>query len=342
MVLAHSEIRLYYYGEGRGPVSRMNSRYRVVPFTADHLQPAIGLVAGNYLREQEESPLLPSRTIDNTEQICDSIRPLLTHPAVAVLRDGEMIAFMLSGYRFRFKGQEAMLVPEYAHGSILPDKEELYQIMYMRLAEEWVRDRAYLHIIGHFAHDAVLRDSLYRLGFGAIIVEALRDLSGIGGVQTADIVQETDIGRLLDINVEDTRYYRGSPIFVVKDASADKCRADLESSMRRGDAYFVFYKNGEAQAYLAVGESASGEGDAGFLLRGTCTAQIKSAFVRPHLRGTGIGRPLLQCAVDWAAARGYKRLFVEYETANYYGGSFWRRHFVPYLYFSMRYVDNTI
>ena len=318
------------------------STYRVVPFTADHLQPAVRLFVGNYLQERKESPLLPSRTIDNTERICDSIRSLLSKPGVAVIRDGGVIAFMLSGYRFPFKGQQAMLVPEYGHASILPDKEELYQIMYMHLAGDWVGDGAYLHLIGHFAHDVILREALYRLGFGAIVAEALRDLSGVRGAQTAGIVQETDTDRLVDINVEDSLYYGGSPIFVAKDASAEKCRADLESSVRRGDAYFVFYRDGEAQAYLGVGESASGEGDAGFLLRGTCTAEIKSAFVRPHLRGTGIGKSLLQCAVDWSAARGYERLFVEYETANYYGGNFWRRHFVPYLYFSMRYVDNTI
>jgi GNAT superfamily N-acetyltransferase len=320
----------------------MRSRYQVVPFTADHLKPAVGLFVRNYRHEQGESALLPSRTIDNTERICDSIRPLLKNPGVVVLQDGEVIAFMLSGYRFRFKGQEAMLVPEYCHASILSDKNELNQIMYMRLAEEWVRNHMHLHIIGHFAHDTVLRESLYQLGFGAIIAEALRDLSGIPGAQVTGIVQETDVERLVDINAEDDRYYRDSPIFLVKEVNTDKSRAAPESSIRRGDAYFVFYENGEAQGYLAVGESVSGAREEGFLLRGTCTSEIKRAFVRPHLRGTGIGKALLQRAVDWSAAHGYERLFVEYETANYFGGNFWRRHFAPYVYFSMRYVDNTI
>jgi len=320
----------------------MRSGYQIVPFTANHLTSAAGLFFGDYRHEQEESPLLPSLTIHNTEWICDSIRPLLKNPGVAVLQDGDVIAFMLSGYRFPFKGQEAMLVPEYCHASILPDKDELNQIMYMRLADEWVRKHMHLHIIGHFAHDTVLRESLYQLGFGPVIAEALRDLSEIPGVRTTGIVEERDIERILDINVEDDRYYRDSPIFLVKEVSTDKSRAALESSMRRGDAYFVLYENDEAQGYLAVGESASGAREEGFLLRGTCTSEVKRAFVRPHLRGTGIGKALLQRAVDWSAAHGYERLFVEYETANYFGGNFWRRHFAPYLYYSMRYVDNTI
>ena len=249
---------------------------------------------------------------------------------------------MISGHRFPSKGQQAMLVPEYCHASVLQDRKELYQIMYMRLANEWIRSHIHLHIIGHFAHDTIVQESLYQLGFGAVLAEALRDLTEVHGAQVTDIVEETDIGRLLDISVEDMRYYGNSPIFVVKEIEPDKRRAILESSIRQGDTYFVFYHNDEVHAYLGIGESASGVLEEGFLLVGTRTAQIKNAFVKPNIRGRGIGKSLLQCAVDWAATHRYEQLFVEYETANYFGGNFWRSHFRPYLYFSMRYVDSTI
>jgi GNAT superfamily N-acetyltransferase len=249
---------------------------------------------------------------------------------------------MLSGYRFSFKGQKAMLVPEYCHASFLPDRGELYQVMYMHLANEWVRDHIHLHIIGHFAHNTIVRESLYQLGFGAIIAEALRDLSEVQGAHVTDIIEETDIGRLLNISIEDSLYYRDAPIFLVQQTETGERRAILESSIRQGDTYFAFYENGEADAYLCVGESASGALKEGFVLRGTRTAEVKNAFVKPHIRGKGIGRSLLQRAVHWSVEHGYERLFVEYETANYFGGSFWRRHFTPYLYFSMRYIDSTI
>jgi GNAT superfamily N-acetyltransferase len=320
----------------------MRSTYQAVPFTTEHVESAIQLLVANYRREQEESPLLPSATVDNTERIYDSIKPLLAKPGVAVLREDQMVAFMLSGYRFPFKGQQAVLVPEYCHASVLPDRKDLYQIMYMRLAGEWVGSHMHLHIIGHFAHDTVLQDSLYQLGFGAIIAEALRDLSEVPGAHSTDVMEETDIERFLDISIEDSRYYRDAPIFLVRDTERDQRRASLESSIRRGDAYSVLYENGKASAYLGVGESASGTLEAGFLLAGTHTAEIKDVFVKAHVRGRGIGKSLLQRAVDWAVERGYERLFVEFETANYFGGNFWYRHFRPYLYFSMRYVDNTI
>ena len=55
-----------------------------------------------------------------------------------------------------------------------------------------------------------------------------------------------------------------------------------------------------------------------------------------------VGKALLQRVVKWSKENGYDRLFVEHETANYYGGNFWTSYFDPYMYFSMRYVDNTL
>jgi len=320
----------------------MTSDYQIVSFTGDRLSAAVELLACDYRREQEESPLLPSEPIDDADLVYNAIKPLLSNPGVAVLRDNQLIAFMLSGYRFPFKGQKAIIVPEYCHASVLPDRSQLYQIMYMRLASEWVRDDIHLHIIGHFAHNTVLRESLYQLGFGAIIAEALRDLSQVQGAHTTDIVEETDVERLLHISMEDSRYYWDAPIFLVRGTERDECRAALQSSVRQGDTFFVFCENDKADAYLGVGESASGTLKEGFLLRETCTAEIKNAFVKPHIRGRGIGKSLLQRAVDWSIGHGYRRLFVEFETANYFGGNFWRRHFTPYLYFSMRYIDSTL
>jgi GNAT superfamily N-acetyltransferase len=84
---------------------------------------------------------------------------------------------------------------------------------------------------------------------------------------------------------------------------------------------------------------ADGEG---FLLQKTNTAQVKSMYARPGLRGKGIGLALLQKAIEWAQQNHYERLFVEHETANFYGGRFWSKYFTPYVYFSMRYIDIAI
>jgi GNAT superfamily N-acetyltransferase len=318
----------------------MHNQYDVVPFTHDHLESAVRLFVEGYRQERDSSPLFPSRASDEPDWIHSSLESLITNPGVAVLHEGKLAAFMLTGLQFPFKGELAVQVPEFCHASVLHDKEELYQIMYMRLAGEWAESHIHLHIIGHFAHDTILQGVLYRIGFGAILAEGLRDFSEIYGIREVDIVEETDVGRLLDIQVEHSYYYRGSPIFILKNTGRNENLSTLESAAGRGDTFFVYYEQNEPCAYLIVGESSTG--GEGFLLRGTNTAQIRSAYARPHVRRTGIGKALLQCAIDWSREHGYKRLFVEHETANYFGGNFWRSYFTTYLYYSMRYIDNAI
>jgi GNAT superfamily N-acetyltransferase len=293
-----------------------------------------------YRQERDSSLLLPSRVIDEPQWIHNSLESLVSNPGVAVLYEGQLAAFILTGLQFPFKGQKAVQVPEYCHASILTDRDELYQIMYMHLADKWAGSHTHLHVIGHFAHDAVLQTVLYRLGFGAFLAEELRDLSVINGVREVNIVEESDVERLLDIQVEHNRYYRDASIFILKSTERNENLSTLESAARRGDTFFVYYEHNEPCAYFIVGESASG--GEGFLLRDTNTAQIKSAYAREHVRRTGIGKALLQRTIDWSKDNGYERLFVEHETANYFGGNFWSSYFTPYLYYSMRYIDNAI
>jgi GNAT superfamily N-acetyltransferase len=87
---------------------------------------------------------------------------------------------------------------------------------------------------------------------------------------------------------------------------------------------------------MSVGESTIG--GEGFLLEQTNTAQIKSAYVRAEMREKGIRTALLQRVIEWSRHQRYERIFVEHETANFYGGNFWCTYFDPYLYFSMRYM----
>jgi GNAT superfamily N-acetyltransferase len=259
---------------------------------------------------------------------------------VAIVEQGRLLAYMVTGKRFRWKGQQAALVPEYGHAAVLADRPALYQRLYMRLAQQWADERAHLHLIRHLAHDGALQETLYQLGFGAILAERLRDLAPVPRASQAAIVEEREARKLVELHMEHTRYYPTSPIFIHKSADEGEALAELEDHLQQGDALLTYYERQQPCAYFIVGESAVGA--EGFLLQRTNTAQIKSAYARPEARSRGIGAALLQNAVEWARQRGYACLFVEHETANVYGGNFWRKHFAPYAHFSMRYIDNTI
>ena len=233
-----------------------------------------------------------------------------------------------------------MIVLEYCHSSTATKKRELYQRMYMHLARGWVNHHIHLHIMRYFAHDTLLQETLYDLGFGAILTERLRDCSAVDERHDVPIRVEQDLRNLVTLQTEHNRYYPQAPIFIFKPTEEHDVLAELEAHARDGDVFFAYYEQDEPCAYMIVGTSAlDGEG---FLLQETNTAQIKSAYVRPEVRGKGIGAALLQRAIQWSQHQGYDRVFVEHETANISGGRFWSKYFDPFVYSSMRYIDTTL
>jgi GNAT superfamily N-acetyltransferase len=313
--------------------------YELVPFGKEHVDGAVGLFAESYAREREKLPLLPARASDDPDWIADCLMQRLAEPGVVVLRRQNMVGYMTTGFRFSFKGQQAAACPEFAHAAVEEDKSILYQLMYMALAEKWVAEGIHLHILCHLAGDALLKETLFQLGFGAILAERLRGFSPIEGGADVEIVRERDFSRLIELEIEHNGYYRKSPIFILKDTDREFMATDLEEHSRT-DEFLVYYEEGEPAACFIMGESSAEE--EGFLLRGTNSAQVKSAYVKPHLRGQGIGKAMLRHGVAWAQERGFERLFVEHETANFYGGNFWPRYFSPYLFVSMRYIENRL
>jgi GNAT superfamily N-acetyltransferase len=312
----------------------------LVPFSHDHLEPAVALFIDNYKHEQEHSPLLPSRVIDEPAWIYGALQSRLASPGVVLVEQNRVLAYMVTGDQFQWKGQQAAIILEYGHSAVVAQKRALYQRMYMALAQEWVSQQIHLHLIRHFAHDAILQEILYQLGFGAILAERLRDVSPVAERQDVVIRVEQDVSKLITLQTEHNQYYPHAPIFISKPTEMQDVRAELEAHAHQGDVFFVYYEQHEPCAYMIVGTSTTG--GEGFLLEQTNTAQIKSAYARPDVRRKGIGAALLQSAIAWSHQQGYERVFVEHETANIYGGNFWSSYFTPYLYASMRYVDTTL
>lgn len=314
--------------------------YSLVPFTQQYLDSALELFLQGYSQERLHNPFLPSRALDDPSWIRTKLQSALNNPGVAVVEDNKLLAYLVTGDFFSWKGQQAAFVPEYGHCAINERKQRLYQIMYQSLAHEWLICGRHLHLIGHFAHDTLLQATLYQLGFGALVAERLRDYTSLDGFQEKSVKEVQAPSQLVDLHMEHIRYYTKSPIFISRSTDPSSALKDLKTHAQDGDAFFAYYEQSEPCAYVIIGESSNtGEG---FLLQNTKTAQIKSAYARTEFRGKGIGEALLQHAIQWAQQNGYERVFVEHETANVAGGNFWSKYFTPYLYFSMRYIDSSL
>jgi GNAT superfamily N-acetyltransferase len=307
----------------------------------------------NYREESKISSLLPSpdQFLSGENSLNNIIRNnidrgLLDHPGFVIFdsqKEERLLGFMITGPIFDFKGQKTVIVPEYCHGTLGNHQERklIYQRLYQKCSQIWVDQGCFLHLIGSFYHDEILKNTLFHLGFGAIIAERLRDLSHIEIKSSGTylpVTPATDVDDLIEIEREHNLFYPESPVFITKSTDREEIRRNLENHFEKGDIIFTCRDNDKVQGYLTVGESE--ENGEGFLLRKTNTAQIKSAFVYPEYRGREIGAALLHKAVEWSGEQGYDRIFVEHETANIFGGNFWAKYFEPYLVFSMRYVEN--
>lgn len=321
------------------------------------LPEAFDLFRDAYQRAAHANPSVPPLTADHEARLRGRVERALTHGGMAVVRSGRLKGFMVGSDPFTYRGLVAALVPEYAHAVAPADAATVYPMLYAAVAERLVRAGVHLHLIGHFAADPAATASLVELGFGAVVAERLRDVADAhpaepdridgrpagGGFHCARIERVDPCvpwDAFAPTAAEHADFYRHSPIFVPKDASLEAARSDLEEHRQAGDQLFVGRSGNRTLAYLVVGRCPGLT--EGRLLGGTSTAQVRSAYTVPAARGHGIGTALLGHAVSWAAAAGFERLLVEHETANPLGGPFWRRHFAPFVTFSMRYVDRSL
>jgi GNAT superfamily N-acetyltransferase len=314
--------------------------YQIKDFSVKDIPDAVDLFLQSYKREKDRNRMLPETIVTDPQLIITSLNSHVQNPGVAAFSNNRLIGYMLTGNSFHFKNQNAAMVPEYGHSVIHENRQELYKLMYMRLSSRWIQQNIHLHIVGHFTHDKVLTDTLFQLGFGAIISEKLRDLSPVVSDPNIVIQVEMNPQKITELEQELRCYARTAPIFIDKNTDPEVIKSDLTNQMKNGDMFLVCYVNDIPVGYFCIGTSTkNGEG---FLLQDTNTAQVKSAFITSSFRRKGIGTALLNEAVTWARNNGFDRLFVEHETANYSGSKFWEKYFTSYLYFAIRYINNAI
>ncbi len=309
----------------------------ILPMGEAHVPEAAELFRAAYQRERRCSPLLPLEPLGGVDALAAQLRQDVKNLGVAAVDGGRLIGYLCVSARFPFKGQSAALVREHGHAAASRLEPSLFPELYAALGEILIRQGVQLHIVAHLSSDGGLKETLFQLGFGAFLTERLRDLAPVEGAAEALIEPLDDPEELVALDIEHRRYYRQSPIFLTKDDSREAALARLREDRSSGRAVLVYRDHGKPSAYMSVGP-CTGEQE-GHLLLASNTAQVRSAYATPSVRGRGIGKALLQGCVDWARRGSYERLFVEHETANLAGSRFWARHFAPYLHFSMRYVE---
>jgi GNAT superfamily N-acetyltransferase len=313
----------------------------VVPLREEHLQDAAALVSRRYQGLRAQVPSLPPRYAEVSillPMLCDIAA---AGPAVAAIREGQLVGF-LSGWLIpSFRGQRSAFSPEWANAADPENGPRIYEQMYTHLSASWVADGCFTHLISLLANDREGLEGWHWLGFGMIAADAVRDLQPAPGRETDVEIRRAglqDLDQVKTLHEALSQYMAAPPIFLAD--TRERARDEYEEWLQNPDkAIWLAFHGMEAVAYMRQGPASD---DASTIIYDEKTTSITGAFTRERTRGEGIGTALLNRSLAWARAKGYERCAVDFEPMNPLATRFWLRHFQPVCYAVIRHVDERV
>jgi GNAT superfamily N-acetyltransferase len=301
----------------------------IVPLAAEHVPAAADLVSAGVARLRRRVPVLPAAWADPAHVIPALDALLERGSGLAVIDDGELLAFqarrMLDGHGGRWA-----YTPDVGHAAPPDVSGRLRERLYAGLADTWVAGACPEHVITVLADDGDAQVAFARLGFGHVVVDLVRNLAPVGPVDLPDGIvarraDARDAVALVGLDAGLRRHLQASPVFLRMGpaATAEVQRRHIEDPAQ---AVFVAEREGRPVACLRIGPCAT---DVATIVRDAGTASITAAFTEPTFRGDGVASALLDAAIAWARDQGYERCAVDHESANREAGRFWARHFTP-------------
>jgi len=260
----------------------------VVALGPEHVPAAARLVAAEVGRQRAHVPVLPGAWEDPAVTARVVARLVDQGAGLAVLDDGELVAFqaalLIDGHGGRWA-----YTPDLGHAAPGRLGDRLRERLYADLADSWVRTACVEHVISVPADDDVAQATLARLGFGQHVVDLV---GGLEPVDAGDLppglavrrAAAADAAAVAELETALRRHLQASPIFVrTGPAPAPEVgRRLLEDA---STATFVAVRDGLAVAFLRIGPCST---DVAMIVRDPSTASVTAAFTRPDLRGTGI------------------------------------------------------
>jgi len=319
---------------------------QVLPFEQTYLEPAAEIFGRAYAAQRTLTPSLPPR-YDDPSEVLPLIRGLtMKYPAVVALSRGKLVGYLSGMLLPSFRGSErGVYCPEWGHAACGESPGSVYDLMYSEISRAWVGEGCLNQALTVLTGDRPALDAWFWLGFGMIVVDAVRGLEAVepaswtpdAGI-TVRLASPAEGSHLLSIKREHTRYYREGPIFLPKREPHDAAEVERELASPRLRLW-VAEEDGQV---IGIIKGALEAEEGCQVVRDPLTASITGAYVRPAWRRRGAGSLLLQAMLDWARDSGCARVSVDFESANLLGRSFWLKRFSPVCYSLFRHVDDRV
>ena len=306
-----------------------------------YVNAAADLVMSAYMEEKIEIPFLPYEK-KHLYFLRKLIKNLFDNgTGIAAVRDEELIGF-IAGFEVKelFGKCKGIYSPLYGHGGKKEYRSVLYQELYTRAAEIWVRSACFTHALTFFAHDKESIDLWFKQGFGLRCVDSISESKRIPANNSSDIiirkVDVVDIPTLANIHRQHNMYYENSPVFMPR-RNEDPVQ-DLTDWLKKDNHHlWAAYQDGKPLGYMRIQPEAET-----FVSEHRDVMNITGAYVLESKRKAGTGTMLLGAVQEWLLQNGYTLCGVDFESINITGSKFWNKHFVPYAYSMVRRIDERI
>lgn len=316
------------------------------PVGLQHSDRAVDLVLTAYEGERAHLPDLPEGSAFRSSLKC-AIDGLLRRGCGLAAIDGNGLKGFIAGYEddSLFGACQGVYIPVFGHaatGETDRDRVRLYEELYTRAADMWVRASRVSHAITLFAHDHLAVDTWFWLGFGLRCVDSIRTATPIETLSRRVTVKKAcidDVASITAIHATHMQYYRSSPVFMPTEIGDPA--EDLAKWMTEPDHHlWIAFADGctaEALGYIRIEPKGMS-----FVSAHPSAMNITGAYVAEGARGEGIGTALLAAIQEWLSSNGYRFCGVDFESINAVGSRFWNRYFTPYTYSVVRRIDERI
>jgi GNAT superfamily N-acetyltransferase len=313
--------------------------YTTISFKSEHVAACARLFSRKYRTARKKVISMPA-CYEHHERIV----PLLTDmtkrsPGIVALQHGEIVGYLGGQLLAEWRGRRTVYVPFWAHAADQGDEERIYREMYTHLASRWIANGCYTHLITTLAHDRATREALSWMGFGMVVVDAMRDMTRLSAPAVDVSIKQADakdLKTIVALDHELTMYLAGPPMFMPLIEKRGTPYHE-EWLAKPSHALWLASHGGETVAFLKMCPL-----DVNYLVTDEKTIWIQGAYTTEHARGKGIGTRLLDHALAWAQGQGYRRCAVDFESDNALACAFWLQHFQPVCFSLARLVDPRI
>jgi GNAT superfamily N-acetyltransferase len=308
----------------------------IVDWRDEHLVEAANLVAQRCCDLRQRVPLVPAR-YERPEVILPFLEELVGQPGVVAFQDGRLMGFLTGFVIPEFMGRRSAYSPEWANGAHGNESGRIYQEMYRHLSARWLAEGCAQHVVTVLADDQAGVAAWQWLGFGFVVVDAVRGLEPVDGEAAAVEIRRAGLGDAAEVNALRRAleaHMLAAPAFWVE--------SPPDAAERLGDpahAFWLAYEDEQVAAGIGLEPDLWDGCD---VVQDERTIIIVSAHTYEHARGRGVGTALLNRSLEWARAENYQRCAVDFQTANLEATRFWMRYFEPVCYSLSRCVDERV